>query len=94
MKKILILLLLFPIHLFAKTCFVIAKEDAVTDLNNLTKCKNGEQLHLITLIGSEDYRKKYLIEQRASFCDVKYNAYIDSTKDISTLTCIFMAHHL
>ena len=87
--KYLLILLLLPIHLYAKACFVLAADNYDEDFDMLKKCKDGQQLHLSIGQSSKDFQKAYLIGKRASFCDVKYNAYIESVSSISTLTCIF-----
>ena len=87
MKYVLILLLL-PIQLFAQTCWVQSSQEGEEDIK---QCKDGQQLHLSILYKEKEMAKATLLGHRASFCDLRYNAYIDDVEGgkIYTLTCIF-----
>jgi len=98
-NKLLLLLFLIPNMVMGKTCFINEGKYTIKHFQNLhdalQACNNGEQLHYsITKFGRErDVEDKAsLIGKRATYCDLRYEAYIEQVSSTSTLTCIFKNH--
>ena len=92
MKKLLLLLLLIPNLVIAKTCFI---HEGKNTYDKLKACEDGDQLHFtITKHGESNdaVAKAILIQKRASYCDLVHEAYIEQVGPLSALTYIFKNH--
>ena len=93
MKKLLLLLLLIPNLVMAKTCFI---HEGKNLYDKLQACKDGDQLHYEKITENSIKRndaKANLISARAYYCDLRYEAYIGVANSYTTLTCVFKNHN-
>jgi len=89
MNKLLLLLLLIPNIVIAKTCFIHNGKNAYSALQ---ACNDGDQLHFyLTKFGSKNNHDSTptLGEIKNSYCDLGFETNIEEEDFKSTLTCTF-----